>query len=49
MDADLISSGTTEKDKNGRFGFLNLAEVESSIIVDRIKKNFSVEIKYSFH
>ena len=49
MDADLISSGTSEKDKNGRFGFLNLAEVESSIIVDRIKKIFSVEIKYSFH
>ena len=42
-------SGTSEKDKNGRFSFLNLVEVKSSIIVDRIKKIFSVEIKYLFY
>lgn len=49
MDSDLISSRTSEKDKNRRFSFLNLVKVKNSIIVDRIKKIFSVEIKYSFH
>ena len=49
MDSDLISSGTSEKEKNRRFSFLNLVRIKNSIIVDRIKKNLSVEIKYSFH
>lgn len=38
-------SGTSEKDKNGRFSFLNLVEVKSSIIVDRIKKDVDVSRK----
>lgn len=38
-------SGTSEKDKNGRFSFLNLVKVKSSIIVDRIKKDVDVSRK----
>ena len=38
-------SRTSEKDKNGRFSFLNLVEVKSSIIVDRIKKDVDVSRK----
>lgn len=35
-------SGTSEKDKNNRFSFLNLSEVKDSIIVDRIKSDVDV-------
>lgn len=38
-------SRTSGKDNNNRFSFLNLIEVEDSIIIERIKKNINVKRK----
>lgn len=38
-------SGTSEKDKNDRFSFLNLVEVTDSMIVDRIRNDVDVSRK----